>query len=113
MKWSALFLFTLPIALALPSGGASGLVGRQTATALTDTILFSITLPAFEVRRNALNPPTLDWSSDGCTSSPDNPIGFPFVPACHRHDFGYQNYRAQARFTVSSKLSIDNNFKTE
>jgi len=113
MKLSALFLSIIPAALALPTEGASRLVSRQTATALTDTILFSITLPAFETRRNARNPPTLDWTSDGCTSSPDNPFGFPFVPACHRHDFGYHNYRAQSRFSESGKLSIDNNFKTE
>jgi hypothetical protein len=52
-------------------------------------------------------------SSDGCTSSPDNPFGFPFTPACNRHDFGYTNYRLQTRFTVSAKLKIDNNFKTD
>lgn len=34
-------------------------------------------------------------------------------PACHRHDFGYHNYRDQSRFTVSGKLNIDNNFKDE
>lgn len=39
--------------------------------------------------------------------------GFPFDPACQRHDFGYRNYKAQNRFTDSGKLSIDNNFKDE
>ncbi|MEV8536199.1 phospholipase [Streptomyces sp. NPDC051211] len=34
-----------------------------------------------------------DWSTDYCTSSPDNPFGFPFRNACARHDFGYRNYR--------------------
>lgn len=110
MKFCALIFSVIPV-LALPTEG--GLEQRQSVNTLTDQILFSTTLPAFETRRNARNPPNLDWSSDGCTSSPDNPFGFPFVPACHRHDFGYNNYRIQGRFTQSGKLSIDNNFKTE
>ncbi|WP_420717961.1 phospholipase [Streptomyces sp. H34-S4] len=35
-----------------------------------------------------------DWSTDYCTTSPDNPFGFPFRTACARHDFGYRNYKA-------------------
>lgn len=78
---------------------------------MTDEILFCITLPQFTARRNKRDPPSLDWSSDGCTSSPDNPFGFPFVPACHRHDFGYRNYKKQSRFSKDNKRSIDDNFK--
>ena len=37
-----------------------------------------------------------DWSTDYCSSSPDNPLGFRFTLSCHRHDFGYRNYGAQA-----------------
>ncbi|KAI6282410.1 hypothetical protein ACKVWC_004365 [Pyricularia oryzae] len=78
--------------------------------AITDKLLYSTSLPDFVARRNARDPPSLDWTSDGCTSSPDNPLGFPFTPACNRHDFGYQNYRIQSRFTQSNKFNIDNNF---
>ncbi|MEU3407310.1 phospholipase [Streptomyces sp. NPDC006670] len=39
-----------------------------------------------------------DWSTDYCTTSPDNPFGFPFRAACARHDFGYRNYRAAGAF---------------
>ncbi|VBB75924.1 Putative protein of unknown function [Podospora comata] len=99
-------------ALALPAS-TGVLEQRQSAVQVTDQLMYSISLPAFTARRNARNPPTLDWTSDGCTSSPDNPLNFPFVPACHRHDFGYHNYRAQNRFTESGKLKIDNNFKTD
>ncbi|KAK7408220.1 hypothetical protein QQX98_009629 [Neonectria punicea] len=114
MKWHALITSFLPVALALPTGNTdSSLSTRQSANTVTDQLLFSITLPAFTARRNARDPPTLNWESDGCTSSPDNPFGFPFVPACNRHDFGYHNYRAQSRFTVSAKLRIDDNFKTD
>ncbi|KAK4646180.1 hypothetical protein QC761_208170 [Podospora bellae-mahoneyi] len=99
-------------ALALPAS-TGVLEQRQSAVQVTDELMYGISLPAFTARRNARNPPTLDWTSDGCTSSPDNPLNFPFVPACHRHDFGYHNYRAQNRFTESGKLRIDNNFKTD
>lgn len=113
MKLSFVVVSLVPAALALPASD-SILGRRQTSlSAITDQLLFSTTLPDFITRRNAKNPPTLDWSSDGCTDSPDNPFGFPFVPACNRHDFGYQNYRLQNRFTVSGKLNIDNNFKAE
>lgn len=109
MKVSTLLLSFVGTALALPALHPRA----ETAVAVTDQILFSISLPAFTTRRNARNPPTLNWSSDDCTSSPDNPLGFPFKPACHRHDFGYNNYRAQNRFTTANKLSIDDNFKKE
>jgi hypothetical protein len=100
--------------LASGLGAVSGSpVRRQGNVAVTDELLFSITLPQFTSRRNAQDPATVDWTSDGCTSSPDNPFGFPFVPACNRHDFGYHNYRAQSRFTQSAKLRIDDNFKAE
>lgn len=114
MKFSAIILSLLPAVLALPTGeDASAVSKRQSANTVTDQLMFSVTLPQFTARRNARDPPTLDWTSDGCTSSPDNPFGFPFIPACNRHDFGYNNYRIQKRFTVSAKARIDSNFKTE
>ncbi|PKS05697.1 hypothetical protein jhhlp_007964 [Lomentospora prolificans] len=117
MKFNSLFLYAIPAAaLVLPGNSADTsavVTKRQDATTITDQYLFSITLPVFTQRRNARNPSTLDWTSDGCTSSPDNPLGFPYVPACNRHDFGYHNYRNQGRFTESNKLRIDNNFKTD
>ncbi|KAJ4252818.1 hypothetical protein NW762_010724 [Fusarium torreyae] len=114
MKFSASLLSLLPAVFALPTSSEDvALSKRQSANTVTDQLLFSVTLPQFTARRNARDPPTLDWTSDGCTSSPDNPFGFPFIPACNRHDFGYNNYRAQSRFTVSAKAKIDNNFKTD
>lgn len=86
---------------------------RQDIQTITDNYLFSISLPQFITYRNAKNPATLDWTSDGCSDSPDNPLGFNFEPACFRHDFGYTNYRAQSRFTKAAKASIDTNFKSE
>jgi len=105
MKVSALFVGLLPAALAAPSTGETGIVKRQTAT--TDQYLFSYSLANFLIKRNAKSPATLNWTSDGCSNSPDNPLGFPFNPACYRHDFGYRNYKAQGRFTDANKLRID------
>ncbi len=112
---ASFFLFSLAgSALALPTTGTTtDLIKRQSLVTITDNYLFSLTLPQFTTKRNARDPATLDWTTDGCTSSPDNPLGFPFVPACHRHDFGYHNYRKQSRFTDSGKLKIDTQFKKE
>lgn len=50
-----------------------------------------------------------DWSTDVCSSSPDNPFGFPFENGCIRHDFGYRNYKAQGTFEAN-KNRIDSAF---
>ncbi|PHH87334.1 hypothetical protein CDD83_9009 [Cordyceps sp. RAO-2017] len=116
MKFGSLALLALASAAgAAPADGpGSSLVGRQSRlAAVTDQILFQLGLTAFTARRNKRDPPSVDWSSDGCTASPDNPFGFPFLPACHRHDFGYQNYRLQKRFTKAAKAKIDLNFKKD
>ncbi|KFH40954.1 hypothetical protein ACRE_083510 [Hapsidospora chrysogenum ATCC 11550] len=108
----ATFALLLPAALAYPTVDREGhLVKRQEA--VTDQLLFQLSLPQFIARRDAQDPPELDWSSDSCSSSPDNPFGFPFDPACKRHDFGYRNYKDQGRFTDANKLAIDDNFKAD
>ncbi|MEU4690355.1 phospholipase [Actinoplanes sp. NPDC023714] len=50
-----------------------------------------------------------DWSTDYCSASPDNPLGFEFKLACHRHDFGYRNYKAIGAF-AASKSRVDSAF---
>lgn len=112
MKFNAILLALATTAVAAPASDVTTLK-RQDINTVTDQLLFSVTLPEFETRRNRKDPASLDWSSDGCTSSPDNPFGFPFLPGCHRHDFGYQNYRVQKRFTKPNKAKIDLNFKSE
>lgn len=113
MKFSgiACVAWLVPATFAL---GPVPISARQTdLQTITDNYLFDISLPQFITYRNAKNPATLDWTSDGCTDSPDNPLGFNFEPACYRHDFGYTNYRAQSRFTKAAKASIDSNFLNE
>jgi hypothetical protein len=47
-----------------------------------------------------------DWSTDYCSSSPDNPLGFPFDISCWHHDFGYRNYKAMGTF-AANKSRLD------
>jgi hypothetical protein len=98
----------------------------------TDAYLFTISIGQFISNRSAKNPAELDWDSDGCSSSPDNPFGFdctipldPFpspsntdwfdvvLDSCYRHDFGYRNFKKQSRFTDANKARIDSNFKKD
>ncbi|MDQ1293490.1 MAG: hypothetical protein QG608_1371 [Actinomycetota bacterium] len=51
----------------------------------------------------------LDWSTDYCSASPDNPLGFEFETPCARHDFGYRNYKIMGTFP-SNKARIDSAF---
>jgi hypothetical protein len=50
-----------------------------------------------------------DWSTDYCSTSPDNPFGFPFAKSCVRHDFGYRNYKAIGAF-ADNKSRLDSMF---
>ncbi|SDZ61912.1 phospholipase A2 [Asanoa ishikariensis] len=50
-----------------------------------------------------------DWSTDYCSTSPDNPFGFAFELSCYRHDFGYRNYKAVGQFSAS-KSRLDSAF---
>ena len=100
---------------------AAVVVGTITADAfaedaqqLTDQYMYSTSLTDFQqLRAEQPNGDILDWSSDGCSNSPDNPFGFNLVKACYRHDFGYRNYRDQGRFTEDNRLTIDNQFRDD
>ncbi|WP_329426322.1 phospholipase [Streptosporangium sp. NBC_01495] len=50
-----------------------------------------------------------DWSTDLCSTSPDQPLGFDFRMPCRRHDFGYRNYKAVSQFPAN-KPRIDDAF---
>ena len=50
-----------------------------------------------------------DWSTDYCSTSPDQPLGFDFRVPCWRHDFGYRNYKAVNLF-ASNKAHVDDAF---
>ncbi len=50
-----------------------------------------------------------DWSTDYCSSSPDNPLGFTFDTSCWHHDFGYRNYKGIGTFSAN-KSRLDDMF---
>nr|WP_239165943.1 phospholipase [Actinoplanes italicus] len=50
------------------------------------------------------------WGTDFCSASPDRPLGFDFTLSCHRHDFGYRNYKAVGAFTGAAKSLVDSAF---
>lgn len=50
-----------------------------------------------------------DWSTDFCSSSPDQPLGFDFRMPCRRHDFGYRNYKRLGAF-AANKSRVDSAF---
>lgn len=51
----------------------------------------------------------LDWNSDLCSSSPDQPSGFDFRMPCRRHDFGYRNFEDLGLFG-RYKSRVDDSF---
>jgi hypothetical protein len=95
-------------------GTAQAALDPAQLRAVTDQYIFSTSLSAFQTLR-AQQPyaDQLNWTSDGCSAAPDNPFGFDFVRACHRHDFGYRNYKRQSRFTEANRHTIDDRFKTD
>jgi Prokaryotic phospholipase A2 len=50
-----------------------------------------------------------DWSTDYCSASPDEPLGFDFRLSCARHDFGYRNYKVVQTFPAN-KAHVDDAF---
>jgi|SRR5437763_761669 len=90
---------------------AAGTAEAVDIPSVTDTYLFHTSLSNFvQIRASRPYNGQLDWSSDGCSDSPDQPFGFNFLPGCYRHDFGYRNYKKQGRFNETTRKSIDDNF---
>jgi hypothetical protein len=50
-----------------------------------------------------------DWTTDYCSDSPDQPLGFDFRLPCQRHDFGYRNFKSIGTFPAN-KSRIDDSF---
>jgi hypothetical protein len=101
-------------ALLLGAGAAQAGLTPSRLQAVTDQYLYSTSLADFQtIRAAAPHADQLDWTSDGCSVSPDKPLGYNFLPACYRHDFGYGNYKKQNRFTEPNRKRIDDNFKAD
>ncbi|MGA4849214.1 phospholipase [Streptomyces sp. G5(2025)] len=59
--------------------------------------------------RDAWSAYKFNWTTDYCSTSPDNPLGFPFKTSCARHDFGYRNYKEAGTFDAN-KARVDSAF---
>ena len=83
--------------------------------------LFLMTLGVFQpnwhssVYRAAL--PWHDWTSDGCSKVPDSGFVFDFAHPCHRHDWGYRNFKvlgkvypADYTWNEVDRLRVDDGF---
>ncbi|KAM0721718.1 hypothetical protein Q7P37_002643 [Cladosporium fusiforme] len=78
-----------------------------------EELMFNTPLPTFSQIRTSQTPPCFNWTSDGCTRSPDKPSGFDFLPACHRHDFA-DNYLKECRqWTQENKDRVDEVFRRD
>ncbi|CEJ81531.1 Putative Secretory phospholipase A2 [[Torrubiella] hemipterigena] len=111
---AALMATATATAIPTPAEALSVLEARAGActNAGVDNLLLHTSIEDFEKARNAKNPSGCDWSSDNCSSSPDKPDGYNFIPSCQRHDFGYRNTKKQNRFK-EMKTKIDDNFHND
>ncbi|MGP4018145.1 phospholipase [Saccharopolyspora sp. 5N708] len=101
-------------ALLLTAGIAHADLSQGELRSVTDQYLFELSLDSFtETRGEQPYADQLDWSSDGCSMSPDEPLGYEFRTSCDRHDFGYRNYKKQERFTEANREEIDDNFRDD
>ncbi|CAL9367229.1 phospholipase [Streptomyces sp. enrichment culture] len=103
----------LALATVVGTAGAATAVPadkQQVLSSWTQTSAYSYNLWASaRANQSAWSAYGFDWSTDYCSSSPDNPFGFPFSMSCARHDFGYRNYKAAGTFSAN-KSRLDSAF---
>jgi hypothetical protein len=112
-------LLTLAVTLGLALGGLSLSIPAYAITLDQKLVLLSSFTQATSTsqaawawarnRQDAYPGYALDWSTDYCSASPDQPLGFDFRMPCARHDFGYRNYKAVNLF-LSNKDRVDDAF---
>lgn len=105
--------FALLITLGLASPAAAAVSTAQKLSVLSSWTQTSATSynawNAGRLNKAAWADYNFDWSTDYCSSSPDNPLGFNFSLSCYRHDFGYRNYKAMGQFSAN-KSRLDSAF---
>jgi hypothetical protein len=101
------------LALLLPANGAFAVTIDEKLAVLSSWTQTSATSynawNTARLNRAAWASYSFDWSTDYCSGSPDNPLGFDFRLPCWRHDFGYRNYKAMGRFPAN-KDRLDSAF---
>ncbi|GAB7049862.1 phospholipase [Catenuloplanes indicus] len=106
-------LVTLLAVLAIASPAAAAVTPAQKAATLASfTQTAAQSYDAWNAARQdqgAWAEYGFDWATDHCSASPDRPLGFDFALSCHRHDFGYRNYKVAGAFPAN-KGRIDSAF---
>lgn len=105
--------FSLLVTLGLASPAAAAVSTTQKLSVLSSWTQTSATSynawNSGRLNKAAWADYNFDWSTDYCSSSPDNPLGFNFSLSCYRHDFGYRNYKAMGQFSAN-KSRLDSAF---
>ena len=100
----------LTLSLAAP---ASAVTAAQKATLLANwtqpNAASSNAWLSAEQNQGAWAAYAFDWSTDYCSDSPDEPLGFDFRMPCYHHDFGYRNFKAIGTFPAN-KSHVDDMF---
>jgi len=112
VRRTAVVIFSV-LALLVPAAAAQAatnadklaVLSSWTQTTATSTNAWN----AARVNRAPWADYNFDWSTDYCSSSPDNPLGYDFTLSCWHHDFGYRNYKAMGQFPAN-KDRLDNMF---
>ncbi|MGA5303550.1 phospholipase [Nucisporomicrobium flavum] len=95
----------LPAAAAHATESKASVLSSWTQTTATSTNAWN----AARLNREQWASYNFDWSTDYCSSSPDNPLGFDFKLSCWHHDFGYRNYKDLGTFDAN-KSRLDSMF---
>jgi len=106
-----LVLLVSIFALLLPAGVANAAASKaEVLSSWTQPTLTSYTAwNNARLNRSPWASYGFDWSTDFCSASPDNPLGFDFRLSCWHHDFGYRNYKAIGQFPAN-KARVDSTF---
>jgi len=98
-------VLVLTIAALIPAGAASAATAADKLTVLSSwtqpTAASTNAWNAARLNRGPWASYSFDWSTDYCSSSPDEPLGFDFRLSCWHHDFGYRNYKAVDQFPAN------------
>jgi hypothetical protein len=108
-----LLVLVLTLAALIPAGAASAATTADKLTVLSGwtqpTAASTAAWNAARLNRAPWASYNFDWSTDYCSDSPDNPLGFSFSTSCWHHDFGYRNYKAVGQFPAN-KDRVDSMF---
>jgi hypothetical protein len=106
-----LIVLVLVMAALAPAGAASAAADKLTVLSgwTQPTTASTNAWNSARLNRSPWASYNFDWSTDYCSASPDQPLGFDFRLPCWHHDFGYRNYKAAGQFPAN-KDRVDNMF---